>query len=95
NNATVGILEAAKEIYPDRGFNHTTTFPPALMDTLVMIFSTYINSSSPTAVNVPQAMIRRIQEKLNKTQLHLTILDEVKDEVLYMLYLNVFTRFST
>ncbi|KAJ1960320.1 hypothetical protein GGI12_003865 [Dipsacomyces acuminosporus] len=95
NSVTVGILEAAKEIYPDRGFNHATMFPPALMDTLVMIFSTYINSSSPTAVNVPQIMIRRIQEKLNKNQLYLTILDDVKDEVLYMLYLNVFTRFSS
>ncbi|KAJ1959259.1 hypothetical protein GGI12_004429 [Dipsacomyces acuminosporus] len=95
NNATMGILEAAKEIYPDRGFNHATMFPPALMDALVMIFSNYINSSSPTAVNVPQIMIRRIQEKLKKKQLYLTILDEVKDEVLYLLYVNVFTRFST
>ncbi|KAJ1960322.1 hypothetical protein GGI12_003867 [Dipsacomyces acuminosporus] len=95
NNATVSILEAAKEIYPDRGFNHATMFPPALMDALVMIFSNYINSTSPTAVNVPQIMIRRIQEKLNQSQLHLTILDEVKDEVLYLLYVNVFTRFTS
>ncbi|KAJ1959975.1 hypothetical protein GGI12_004058 [Dipsacomyces acuminosporus] len=94
SNATIDILETAKEVYPGRGFSHTTVFPPALVDTLVTICSSYINAASPTAVNVPQVLTKRIQEKLDRNQLYLTIFDEVKDEVLYMLYLNVFIRFS-
>ncbi|KAI8322140.1 hypothetical protein GQ54DRAFT_339511 [Martensiomyces pterosporus] len=91
-NATVGILQAAQEVYPHRRFTDTTPFPPAMMDKLVTIFSNYINSTSYTAVSVPPIMVRRIQSKLNTNQMYLTILDEVKEHVLRTLYTEVFTR---
>ncbi|KAI8323389.1 hypothetical protein GQ54DRAFT_296815 [Martensiomyces pterosporus] len=94
-NATVSILDTARAVYPQYRLTERTTFPSALMDKLVTIFSVYINSSSYTAVNVPPIMVRRIREKLSRREMYLTILDEVKDEVLFMLYADVYTRFAT
>ncbi|KAJ2786848.1 hypothetical protein GGI15_001210 [Coemansia interrupta] len=91
---TVNILETAKAVYPQYDLNDDTPFPVAAMDKLVAIFSVFVNSSSYTAVSLPSSMVLRIREKLGKSQLTLTILDEIKDEVLNMLYFDVFTRYS-
>ncbi|KAJ1960323.1 hypothetical protein GGI12_003868 [Dipsacomyces acuminosporus] len=93
SNATVGILKAAQEVYPNRHFGHTTPFPPAMMDKLVSIFSNYINSTSYTAIDIPPMMAKNIQDRLNTNQMYLTILDEVKEYVLNTLFTDVFTRY--
>ncbi|KAJ2724441.1 hypothetical protein GGI07_001953 [Coemansia sp. Benny D115] len=90
---TVSILETAKAVYPQYDLNELTPFPVAAMDKLVAIFSVFVNSNSYTAVSLPSAMVLRIREKLGKSQLTLIILDEIKDEVLNMLYFDVFTRY--
>ncbi|KAI7821808.1 hypothetical protein BX661DRAFT_187993 [Kickxella alabastrina] len=91
---TVSILDTAKGIYPQYDLNDNTPFPVASMDRLVAIFSVFVNSNSYTAVNLPSSMVLRIREKLSRSQLTLTILDEVKDEVLNMLYFDVYTRYT-
>ncbi|KAJ2887091.1 hypothetical protein FB639_001436 [Coemansia asiatica] len=91
---TVSILETAKAVYPQYNLNEMTPFPVAAMDKLVAIFSVFVNSNSYTAVNLPSGMVLRIREKLGKSELTLTILDEIKEEVLNMLYFDVFTRYS-
>ncbi|KAJ2223380.1 hypothetical protein H4R99_001017 [Coemansia sp. RSA 1722] len=91
---TVSILETAKAVYPQYNLNEQTPFPVAAMDKLVAIFSVFVNSSSYTAVSLPSGMVLRIREKLGKSELSLTILDEIKEEVLNMLYFDVFTRYS-
>ncbi|KAJ1959698.1 hypothetical protein GGI12_004202 [Dipsacomyces acuminosporus] len=90
----VSILDTARAAYPHYELSEHTPFPPAIMDKLVSMFSSYINPNSYTSVNVPPVMVRRIRNKLTRRELHLTILDEVKDEVLYMLFTEVFSRFS-
>ncbi|KAI9499768.1 hypothetical protein BX070DRAFT_218015 [Coemansia spiralis] len=91
---TVSILETARAVYPQYDLSEVTPFPVAAMDKLVAIFSVFVNSNSYTAVSLPSAMVLRIREKLGKSQLTLTILDEIKDEVLNMLYFDVFTRYA-
>ncbi|KAJ2706239.1 hypothetical protein FB645_001755 [Coemansia sp. IMI 203386] len=91
---SVSILDTARAVYPQYNFNETTPFPVAAMDKLVGIFSVFINSHSYTAVNLPAAMVLRLREKLAGSNLTLTILDEIKDEVLNMLYYDVFTRYA-
>ncbi|KAJ2884391.1 hypothetical protein FB639_001969 [Coemansia asiatica] len=91
---SVSILDTAKAVYPQYNFSEATPFPVAAMDKLVGIFSVFINSHSYTAVNLPAAMRLRLREKLANSNLTLTILDEIKDEVLNMLYYDVFTRYA-
>ncbi|KAJ1722676.1 hypothetical protein LPJ53_002934 [Coemansia erecta] len=91
---TISILDTAKVVYPQYEFNENTPFPVASMDKLVAIFSVFINSNSYTSVNLPAAMVFRLRDRLGTHQLTLTILDEIKDEVLNMLYLDVFTRYA-
>ncbi|KAJ2786839.1 hypothetical protein GGI15_001201 [Coemansia interrupta] len=92
--ATVTILETAKAVYPQYDFNENTPFPVASMDKLIAIFSVFINSNSYTAVTLPPSMVLRLRDRLGTHQLTLTILDEIKDEVLNMLYFDVYTRYS-
>ncbi|KAJ2483004.1 hypothetical protein IWW56_000687 [Coemansia sp. RSA 2131] len=91
---TVSILETARAVYPQYDMNDATPFPVAAMDKLVAIFSVFVNSNSYTAVSLPSAMVLRLRERLGKSQLTVTILDEIKDEILNMLYFDVFTRYA-
>ncbi|KAJ2288551.1 hypothetical protein IWW55_006481 [Coemansia sp. RSA 2706] len=91
---TVNILETACAVYPQYDLSDSTPFPVAAMDKLVAIFSVFVNSSSYTAVSLPSAMVLRLRERLSRSQLTLTILDEIKDEILNMLYFDVFTRYA-
>lgn len=91
---TASILETTKAVYPQYDLSDMTPFPAAAMDKLVAIFSVFVNSNSYTAVSLPSAMVLRIRERLSKSQLTLVILDEIKDEVLSMLYFDVFTRYN-
>ncbi|KAJ1661786.1 hypothetical protein IW140_006429 [Coemansia sp. RSA 1813] len=91
---TVCILETARAVYPQYDLSEVTPFPVASMDKLVAMFSVFINSNSYTAVSLPSAMVLRIRERLGRSQLTLTIFDEIKDEVLNMLYFDVFTRYA-
>ncbi|KAJ2546012.1 hypothetical protein EV175_005754 [Coemansia sp. RSA 1933] len=91
---TVCILETARAVYPQYDLSEVTPFPVAAMDKLVAMFSVFVNSSSHTAVSLPSAMVLRIREQLGRSQLTLTIFDEIKDEVLNMLYFDVFTRYA-
>ncbi|KAJ2706233.1 hypothetical protein FB645_001749 [Coemansia sp. IMI 203386] len=90
---TVNILETAKAVYPQYDLSEITPFPVASMDKLIAIFSVFINSSSYTAVSLPSAMVMRLRDKLGQSQLTITILDEIKSEVLNMLYFDVYTRY--
>ncbi|KAJ1898426.1 hypothetical protein LPJ81_004344 [Coemansia sp. IMI 209127] len=91
---TVCILDTARAVYPQYDLSEITPFPVASMDKLVVMFSVFVNSNSYTAVSLPSAMVLRIRERLGRSQLTLTIFDEIKDEVLNMLYFDVFTRYT-
>ncbi|KAJ1852127.1 hypothetical protein LPJ73_002886 [Coemansia sp. RSA 2703] len=91
---TVSILETARAVYPQHEFSESTPFPVASMDKLIAIFSVFINSNSYTAITLPSSMVLRLRDRLGSHQLTLIILDEIKEEVLNMLYFDVYTRYS-
>ncbi|KAJ2161048.1 hypothetical protein GGF46_001795 [Coemansia sp. RSA 552] len=91
---TVSILDTARAAYPQYDISESTPFPVSAMDKLVAIFSVFINSGSYTAVSLPPAMVLRVRERLGRSQLTLTIIDEIKDEILNTLYFDVYTRYA-
>ncbi|KAI8321376.1 hypothetical protein GQ54DRAFT_325071 [Martensiomyces pterosporus] len=91
---TVSILDSARTAYPHYNLDESTAFPAVIMDKLVEIFSVYINTGSYRAVNIPPILVRRIRQQLGRRSMSLTILDEVKDEILFMLYADVYTRYT-
>ncbi|KAJ1945741.1 hypothetical protein FBU59_002223 [Linderina macrospora] len=94
-SVTISILETAKATYPHYDLSEAAFFPAVVLDKLVTVFSVYISLQSPMALNISQAMRNRIQARLENNQMTLTILDEAKDEVLMMLYADVYTRYCS
>ncbi|KAJ1814687.1 hypothetical protein LPJ75_002661 [Coemansia sp. RSA 2598] len=91
---TVSMLETAKAVYPQYDLSDATPFPAASMDKLIAIFSVFINSNSYTAISLPPGIVLKLREKLAQNNLTITILDEIRDEVLSMLYFDVYTRYA-
>ncbi|ORX73730.1 hypothetical protein DL89DRAFT_299119 [Linderina pennispora] len=89
----VSILEAVQVYYPNLDIDESTVFPSAAMDMLVSIFSVYLNPRSPMGLNVSQVVMSRVQEHLYQDIIPLTILDEIKEEVMHMLYADIYTRY--
>ncbi|KAI8322139.1 hypothetical protein GQ54DRAFT_324289 [Martensiomyces pterosporus] len=94
-SAMVSILDTVRQAaaHPQQMPDERTPLPPVLVDKLATIFSVYIDPNSYASINAPPIMVRRIKDRMNRGQVCLTILDEVKDEVLFMLYADVFTRY--
>ncbi|KAJ1948845.1 hypothetical protein EC988_005006, partial [Linderina pennispora] len=90
---TVGILDTRKSAYPGRNTSEETQFPEALKDKVSSTFAIYIHSKSYMAVNVLQSMVRKIKEYLWTHEITLSILDEVRDEVLFILYADIYTSY--
>ncbi|KAJ2785611.1 hypothetical protein H4R18_000427 [Coemansia javaensis] len=91
---TESILDAARAAHPQLDISEAIVFPIAATDKLVAILRVFINSGSHSALNLPSAMALRIRERLGRSQLTLTVLDEPKEEILNMLFFDVFTRYS-
>ncbi|KAI9470151.1 hypothetical protein LPJ55_001883 [Coemansia sp. RSA 990] len=92
---TVSILDtlaSADPVYCHDGAEKTM-FPPQLLDKLKAIYWDYIDPSSYTSVNATPLVVRHITESMNTNQYTVTMLDELKEEVLFMLYTDVYTRF--
>ncbi|KAJ1931334.1 hypothetical protein FBU59_006745, partial [Linderina macrospora] len=94
-NAIVSILEAAKLAFPTYRLSPATMFPAAVQDRFVLFVSKFIRPESLMTVNIPGAIIQDIYAHLNQRQLTLTILDCAKDEVVNLLYTDVYVRFRT
>ncbi|KAJ1896621.1 hypothetical protein LPJ66_003876 [Kickxella alabastrina] len=94
----VGILETVKkecpvEINPYKDKSGVLQFPPALIEKIDNIFAVFVDPISYASVNATQPVVRRVTEGINSHEYPLTLLDELKDEVLFMLYTDVFTRY--
>ncbi|KAJ1933556.1 hypothetical protein GGF37_006683, partial [Kickxella alabastrina] len=94
----VSILETVKkecpvEINPYKDKSGVLQFPPALIEKIDDIFAVFVDPISYASVNATQPVVRRVTEGINSHEYPLTLLDELKDEVLFMLYTDVFTRY--
>ncbi|KAJ2531408.1 hypothetical protein GGH20_001515 [Coemansia sp. RSA 1937] len=72
---------------------HTVSFPSQLFDKLKAVYWDYIDPNSYTSVNASPMVVRRIDEMMNNNDYNVTLFDELKDEVLFMLYSDVYTRY--
>ncbi|ORX73046.1 hypothetical protein DL89DRAFT_290822 [Linderina pennispora] len=93
SSPTISILGAVRAAFPRASFDSTTQFPVPVMDRLVTIFSMYVNEESYMALNLPLVIIERVRTRLESKDLSLVLLDEVKEEVMVMLYADVFARY--
>ncbi|KAJ2078171.1 hypothetical protein H4R24_004675 [Coemansia sp. RSA 988] len=68
-------------------------FPAELFGKLKSLYWNYVDPGSYTSVNASPQAVRRIANTMSFKSYPITILDELKNEVLFMLYSDVYTRF--
>ncbi|KAJ2508556.1 hypothetical protein IWW47_000549, partial [Coemansia sp. RSA 2052] len=91
---TVSILETVIEIYREEsGGTELRQFPPELLVKLEMINREFVDPRSFTSVNASPLTVKRFIERMQSKDYSLTLLDEFKSEVLFMLYTDVYTRY--
>ncbi|KAJ2503324.1 hypothetical protein GGH96_000345 [Coemansia sp. RSA 1972] len=73
--------------------SHNVSFPSQLFDKLKAVYWDYIDPNSYTSVNASPMVVRRVAEQMNNKEYTVTLFDELKDEVLFMLYSDVYTRY--
>ncbi|KAJ1665785.1 hypothetical protein IW140_003301 [Coemansia sp. RSA 1813] len=91
-SATVSILETVRDKYANINPD-TLMFPPQLAPKIFGMYREFVDPASITSVNASSLVVRRITERINSNFLHISFFDELKDEVLLMLYSDVYTRF--
>ncbi|KAJ1893675.1 hypothetical protein LPJ81_005329 [Coemansia sp. IMI 209127] len=89
----VSILDSVIERYP--GIDQVSlAFPPQLAHKIERMYRDFVDPSSLTSVGASMLVVRRISHSINTNNFHIALLDELKDEVLLMLYCDVYTRYS-
>ncbi|KAJ2625499.1 hypothetical protein GGI25_000598 [Coemansia spiralis] len=90
---TVSILATLLEKQPELS-QDSLTYPQPLAHKLLSIYREYVDPNSLTSVNASSMVVRRITENINTNYFPITLFDELKDEVLFMLYSDVYTRYT-
>ncbi|KAJ2342733.1 hypothetical protein GGH92_005243 [Coemansia sp. RSA 2673] len=92
-SVTVSILETVAETYQESSGSGMRQFPPELLVKLEMINREFVDPRSFTSVNASPLTVKRFIERMQSKDYSLTLLDEFKSEVLFMLYTDVYTRY--
>ncbi|KAJ2466495.1 hypothetical protein GGI02_004351 [Coemansia sp. RSA 2322] len=91
---TVSILETVVAAFPDQNSGSgMEQFPADMFDKLDMIRREFVDPRSFTSVNASPLTVKRFMERMESKDLSLTLLDEFKSEVLFMLYTDVYMRY--
>ncbi|KAJ2761096.1 hypothetical protein H4S06_001385 [Coemansia sp. BCRC 34490] len=91
-SVTVSILDTVNDKYP--GTNpEELVFPKQLVAKVLAIHSEFVDPASLTSVNAPPHVVRKISARIDSGYYHVSIFDDIKDEVLLMLYSDVYTRY--
>ncbi|KAJ2490382.1 hypothetical protein IWW37_003199 [Coemansia sp. RSA 2050] len=90
---TVSILETVIDTYRGESIPGMRQFPPELLVKLEMINREFVDPRSYTSVNASPLTVKRFIERMQSKDYSLTLLDEFKSEVLFMLYTDVYTRY--
>ncbi|KAJ2329112.1 hypothetical protein H4S02_003278 [Coemansia sp. RSA 2611] len=88
-----GIVESLQQAFPTKGFDGSTHVPERLRSTLLAIIKTFILPESLLAINATDDVVAACRSYLRGDELALGILDSAKDQVLDLLYTNVYLRF--
>ncbi|KAJ2308651.1 hypothetical protein IWW54_004012 [Coemansia sp. RSA 2705] len=92
-SVTVSILDTLTAANPELCGDEAMRFPQQLHEKLKAIYWDYIDPSSYTSVNATPLTVRRITDRIHAKEYTISLLDELKDEVLFMLYSDVYTRY--
>ncbi|KAJ2655647.1 hypothetical protein IWW48_005423 [Coemansia sp. RSA 1200] len=91
-SVTVSILETVNDRYP--GIRpEELVFPKQLVAKILAMHSEFVDPASLTSVNASPHMVRKIFARIDLGYYHVSIFDDIKDEVLLMLYSDVYTRY--
>ncbi|KAJ1721241.1 hypothetical protein LPJ53_004225 [Coemansia erecta] len=68
-------------------------FPASLIDRLHAVYREYVDPNSFASVNASASVVKRISERMHCNDYSLTLLDDLKGDVLFMLYSDVYSRY--
>ncbi|KAJ2313620.1 hypothetical protein IWW54_001405 [Coemansia sp. RSA 2705] len=89
----LSIVESLQQAFPTKGFDRSTPAPERLRSTLSAIIKTFILPESLLAINATDDVVAACRSYLTGDDIALGILDSAKDQVLDLLYTNVYLRF--
>ncbi|KAJ2163206.1 hypothetical protein GGF46_000136 [Coemansia sp. RSA 552] len=92
SSRSTGIVDALQHAAPNAGFDGSTLVPEEHRHVLGAVIRTFILPDSVLAVNTSGSVLSACQKYLAGDQLVLGTLDKAKDEVLELLYSNVYQR---
>ncbi|KAJ2865472.1 hypothetical protein GGI22_001499 [Coemansia erecta] len=92
SSATVSILATVRDKYANVN-SDSLLFPMRLAPRIRGMYKEFVDPASLTSVNASSLVVRRVAERINSQDFHVSLFDELKDEVLLMLYSDVYTRF--
>ncbi|KAJ2785864.1 hypothetical protein H4R18_000253 [Coemansia javaensis] len=90
----LSIVDAMAAAAPALGTStRSMQFPRELADTIKSVYWDFVDPSSYSSLNASPTVARHIKSKIDSNDLPITLLDELRDEVLAMLYTDVYTRY--
>ncbi|KAJ2076974.1 hypothetical protein H4R24_005401 [Coemansia sp. RSA 988] len=87
---TKGILESAMLLLPSKSIDERTLFPETTRSALSNLVCTYLDHGSCMSVNIPNSIVERVQAAVEHSNITLSVLDHAKDEVLFLLCIDVY-----
>ncbi|KAJ1995865.1 hypothetical protein GGI25_000259 [Coemansia spiralis] len=88
----VGIVDTMAYAFPEMNITSETTVPDSLHCQLVAIIRTYILPDSPLEINTNAEVVLISQAYIDGGQMSFGTLDSIRDQVVELLYSNVYIR---
>ncbi|KAJ2387619.1 hypothetical protein H4S02_003279 [Coemansia sp. RSA 2611] len=89
----VGIVETIGHAFPQYGASYSTPVPDSLRDKVNAVVNTFILPGSPWEINLSSRLVEQSQEFVGGSPMPCGLLDEIKNEVVDLLYSNVYIRY--
>ncbi|KAJ2160531.1 hypothetical protein GGF46_002180 [Coemansia sp. RSA 552] len=92
-SVTVTIAGALADSKAALAGDQIPQFPPQLVERLKSIYYDYVDTSSYSSVNASPVIVRHITGHMESGNYPITLFDELKAEVLFLLFSDVFMRY--
>ncbi|KAJ1902444.1 hypothetical protein LPJ66_000055 [Kickxella alabastrina] len=93
HNPFIGIVDTMKQVYPDKSIDGSTMVVESLRPKLDAIISTFILPNSPLELNIDSHIIDASKSYIKGGQIPYDLIDQAKDQMVELLYSNVYIRF--
>ncbi|KAJ2162932.1 hypothetical protein GGF46_000315 [Coemansia sp. RSA 552] len=92
-NLDTGIVEIIGHAFPGYGSGYTTPVPEAVRARLEAVARTFILPRAPWEINASGGIVASMQRFVGGERIACGVLDEAKNEVVDLLYANVYIRY--